>query len=165
MNLYLVRHADALPNGVQGITSDADRPLSDKGLEQVKSLAAAFRRLEIPLQKIVTSPLRRARQTAEELLRGLEPSGLELLECDELAPEGSVKKLARFLRDLDASEVALVGHQPDLSLHAAWLIGGKRAQVEFAKGGAACIACDQPPRRGAGTLLWLITPRWLQLAK
>ena len=47
--------------------------------------------------------------------------------------------------------------------HAAWLIGGKNAKVEFAKAGFAKIVCDDPPRKGTGTLLWLVTPQFLAI--
>jgi phosphohistidine phosphatase SixA len=106
--------------------------------------------------------LLRARQTAEELLRSLQEPGAELLTCDALEPGGSPKKLAKFLRQLDDEHVALVGHEPDLGRYTAWLIGSKRARIEFAKAGIACVACDEPPRRGRGVLLWLLTPAWIR---
>jgi phosphohistidine phosphatase len=157
MNVYLVRHADALAAGTQGILADADRPLSPDGQRQVTQLAAWLKHLHVRLDKVLTSPLVRARQTAEGLTQHLQlpPAALEC--CDYLQPGGPAKKLAKFLRELDSPEVALVGHEPDLSQHAAWLMGSKKARLEFAKGGAACIACDEPPRKGAGILRWLVS--------
>jgi phosphohistidine phosphatase len=161
MNIYLVRHAKALPVDGERITADEDRPLSELGLHQVALLARGFQRLGVPLDTVLTSPLVRARQTAEELVRRLGRTDLEVRECDPLAPGGLAKKLMKFIRTLGSEHAVLVGHQPDLGEHAAYLIGSKKARVAFAKGGAACIACDRPPRKGAGTLLWLITPEWL----
>jgi phosphohistidine phosphatase SixA len=43
----------------------------------------------------------------------------------------------------------------------AWLIGSKEARLEFGKGGIACIRCDGLPQKGAGTLIWLLTSKWL----
>jgi phosphohistidine phosphatase SixA len=56
-----------------------------------------------------------------------------------------------------------VGHQPDLSEYAAWLIGDKKAQVNLAKAGAAFIECEAGPSKGGGVLTWLITPAWCKL--
>jgi phosphohistidine phosphatase len=161
MNLYLVRHADAVPVGAEGIHQDEQRPLSATGKEQVELLAAAFRRLHFPPCQVLSSPLVRARQTAEQLLEHWAIPGLVLSECEALLPGGSSRRLAKFLRQLDTPNVVLVGHEPDLGRHTAWLIGSKRARIEFAKGGAAAVVCDHPPRKGEGTLLWLLTPTWL----
>lgn len=162
MNVYLIRHADALPLGTDGIASDEDRPLSDKGLTQVKWLGDAFRRLGVAFAKIGTSPLLRARQTAEGLARHLDLSDEHLGECAALAPGGAPKKLAKFLLKQDGEHIALVGHEPDLSRHAAWQIGDKKANLILAKAGVACIAFDGAPGKGLGTLLWLVTPAWLK---
>ena len=63
---------------------------------------------------------------------------------------------------LDAgSAVAVVGHAPDLSEWAAWLIGGKKAHIDLAKAGIALIRCPEGPRKGACSLIWLVTPDWL----
>jgi phosphohistidine phosphatase len=161
VNLYIVRHADALPINMQDITSDADRPLSDEGHRQVKRLAAGFKRLDIRPDRVLTSPLRRAREAAQDLVQHLNLTGLEAVHCDHLAPGGSSRKLAKALRQLDVQNVILVGHEPDLGRHTAHFIGSKRARIEFAKGGCACVACDNPPRKGTGALMWLLTPMWL----
>lgn len=161
MNIYLIRHADALPVDMNMVTSDAERPLSDEGRRQATGLAATFKRLDLQLDQVFTSPLKRATQTADELCRGLGVPDLKPTMCESLAPGGSSKKLTKFLRRLSGNHIVLVGHEPDLGIHTAHLIGGKRARIEFAKGGAACVVCDQPPRKGTGVLLWLLTPNWL----
>jgi phosphohistidine phosphatase len=161
MDLYLIRHADALPLGEGGITDDAERPLSPDGRSQAQKLGSGLQRRHVRLELVLTSPLLRARQTAEGMLTSWAEPKPELRLCDELGPGGSPKKLARFLRELGDDAVALVGHQPDLGSHAAWLIGSKKAQVDFGKGGAAYITCAKQPRKGEGTLIWLVTAEWL----
>jgi phosphohistidine phosphatase len=146
---------------MQAITNDADRPLSEVGMRQSVGLATTFKRLDLHLDQVFTSPLKRASQTAGELCRSLGVPDLRPSECDALAPGGSSRKLAKFLRKQSGNHIVLVGHEPDLGIHTAYLIGSKRARIEFAKGGAACIVCDQPPRKGTGVLLWLLTPNWL----
>jgi phosphohistidine phosphatase len=160
MELYLIRHADAQPVGEGGVEDDAERPLTAVGQAQCRVLAASLQRQKVHLDKVVTSPLLRARQTAEGL--SLHWTGtLPTQEvCDELAPDGKRGKLTRFLRKLGAESVAVVGHQPDLGAYLAWLIGGKKAQVELAKAGVACVHFDGKPGKGDGVLTWLITPDW-----
>jgi phosphohistidine phosphatase len=161
MFLYLIRHAEAVPRDPGGSVSDTARPLTPGGHDQARRLGEAFRRLGVPLSHLLTSPLVRSRETAEDFLVAVGRPGLAVTECAELAPGRPSKKLARFLRGLEGEHVAAVGHEPDLGVHAAWLIGSRRAQMEFAKGGAACIHCDGPPRKRTGTLLWLVTPAWV----
>lgn len=160
MDLYIIRHADAQPLGTNGIEDDADRPLTDAGQAQCGPLAAALQRRGVHLDRIVTSPLLRARQTADGLLKHLAPPTPELHTCDHLAPDGKRRKLTRFLAGLGAQSVAIVGHMPDLSIYAGWLIGSKLAHIDIAKAGVACIRFKDAPDKHAGKLLWLVTPEW-----
>jgi len=160
MNFCLIRHADAVPVDPTAKMRDADRPLTEKGLEQCKALAATLKRGGVILGKIVTSPYLRARQTAEELLKFWPEPHPSLLVCDYLIPDSKEKKLNRYLRGLEAETVTLVGHMPDMSAYAGWLIGSKKAQVAFAKAGVGWIECDTGPTKGGGVLTWLLTPDW-----
>lgn len=160
MNFCLIRHGEARPADAASGLEDADRPLTQKGIRQCRDLAVALQRAGVELGKVVTSPLLRARQTAEELLRHWKEPVPELLVCEALAPGGKDKKLNRFLRGLESNTATLVGHMPDLAAYAAWLIGSKKTQVNLAKAGAAYIEADTGPNKGAGTLAWLITPAW-----
>jgi phosphohistidine phosphatase len=161
MELYLIRHADALALGEGGITEDADRPLSPSGIEQARRLGRALREKELRVGVVLTSPLLRARQTAEEMLGAWNSAPPELRICDELAPGGRPKRLARLLRSQGSDAIALVGHQPDLSGHTAWLVGSKKAQIDIVKAGVAFVVCDGRPGKGGGVLEWLLTPDWL----
>jgi phosphohistidine phosphatase len=160
MDLYLIRHADAVPVGEQGVTADSQRPLSRLGLSQVQELTAALSARQVHLDKIVSSPLVRARQTAEWMLKAFPLPPPELLICEELAPGGKRRRLSRYLREQGGDAVALVGHLPDLAELAAWLIGSRNARIDMAKAGAAFVRCDDGPQKGAGSLIWLTTPDW-----
>ena len=163
INLCIIRHAHALPLSSLEIKADEDRPLSDQGRGQVAALGFTLHRLGISFDRIVTSPLVRAVQTAEGLQRLLVGGAANLETSAHLSPGGSPKKLAKLLRRISGdqvAQVALVGHEPDLSSFLAWLIGGKRARIELAKAGMAWVVCDSPPRKGAGRLEWLVTPAW-----
>ena len=161
MDLYLIRHADALALGERGNTDDFERPLSDKGMAQSKQLGTWMQRKGIALDQVFTSPLVRAQQTAEGITRPMSPAP-PLLQCPELAPGEKPKSLAKVLKRWGGERAALVGHLPDLPAFAAWLIGSKRAQIDLAKAGIAYINVADEPCKGGGVLVWLVTPEWLQ---
>ncbi|HZV05508.1 MAG TPA: phosphohistidine phosphatase SixA [Gemmataceae bacterium] len=160
MDLYVIRHADAQPLGEDGIQNDADRPLTKQGLTQCGSLAETLERQGVHLDCIITSPLLRARQTAEGLLEHLAPRKPQLHICDQLAPGGKRKKLTRFLCSFDSPSVAIVGHMPDLGVYLGWLIGSSKAQIDLAKAGVACINFEDELDKGAGALTWMVSPQW-----
>ena len=161
MDLYVIRHADAVALGERNITEDSDRPLSEVGQVQAKAVGGALEAMSIHPGLIVTSPLVRARQTADGILRQLGHQQPAVQQADEVAPGLKPKKLARYLRGLKTESVVVVGHQPDLGEWTAWLIGSKKAHIDLAKAGIALIRCPEGPRKGAGTLVWLVTPDWL----
>jgi phosphohistidine phosphatase len=160
MDIYLIRHADAVPVGQAGLAADEDRFLSEEGKAAVKALAAALQRHHVQFDKIVTSPLVRARQTAEGLMLAWGRSAADLHLGKDLVPGGKRVKLARFLRRLGGKSIALVGHQPDLGDFASWLIGSKKAHIDLAKAGVAYIMSADAPGKGSGSLVWLATPAW-----
>jgi phosphohistidine phosphatase len=160
MDLYLIRHADALPLGEGGILEDAERPLSAVGKGQAKALALALNKRGVQLTRVLTSPALRAKETTEHLISAWPGTGLSLEPCDSLAMGFKPKKLARALAGRTESALALVGHQPDLGEFAAWLIGSRKARVELAKAGVACINCATDICKGGGALEWLVTPLW-----
>ncbi len=166
MLLYLIRHADAVPLGEQGIDRDEDRPLSEAGEKQALAVGAGLARRGITFDRLLASPLLRAQQTARDMVKAWPTtesaaSALQVILCDELVPGAKPKQLARVLRELGGEHVGLVGHMPHLGRFAAWLVGGKGARIDLAKAGVACIECDGPPRKGRGSLVWLVTPEWL----
>lgn len=161
MDLYLIRHAQAVPLGHQGIDNDADRPLTEAGESQARTIAKALRQHGVNLKVIVTSPLHRARQTADAMLKDWPSPAPELLVSDELAFGGKRRKLARFVQDWSAESIALVGHKPDIESLAGWLIGSKKAAISLANAAVACIHCTDEIGKGCGTLSLLISPEWL----
>jgi phosphohistidine phosphatase len=160
MELYLIRHAEALSLAQSDVNADADRPLTEHGHAQTRALAAILQRRGVRLDVLLTSPYLRARQTAQGLLDHGAPPPPELKTCDELLPDARSGKLARALRKLRGESIGLVGHMPDLAAHAGWLIGSKKARIDLEKAGVARISCRDVPDKGCGSLVWLITPEW-----
>ena len=160
MNVYLIRHAEAVPLELSGVNADADRPLTPHGHAQCRALAPALLRRGVVLDLVLSSPYLRCRQTAQGLLDHWNESKPRVEECEYLAPDGKAGKLARELRKLKPASAALVGHMPDLAELTAWLIGSKKTRLDFDKAGVACVSFDDLPDKGTGCLLWLVTPQW-----
>ena len=164
MRLILVRHAIAEDRAVWAERSKDDglRPLTPDGRDRMKRAARGLAALEPKVALLATSPLVRARETAEILARAW--GGLEPVESPLLAPGASPASLSAWLgRQRGADTVALVGHEPDLGEAAAyWLSGGAASFLAFKKGGAALIECAAAPREGGGVLQWFLTPGQLR---
>jgi phosphohistidine phosphatase len=157
MHLYVIRHAEAVPLGEQGIRHDEERPLTPTGEAQAEALSRAFGRLGVRLDALLTSPLVRARQTAERLAT---PSA-SLTECPSLSPGRKKRQVLDRVRETKGEAVGIVGHNPDLSELVGWLVGDKHAGIELDKSGVACVAFDGKASKGGGVLVWLVSPEWV----
>lgn len=161
--LYLVRHAVAAERGSEW-PDDTQRPLTERGISRFKEVVRGLRRLDVEVDEIFTSPLVRARQTAELLASGLEGKPpVKIL--DALSPghtSGSV--MAQLAKVAKRRRVALVGHEPELGELAAYLIGAGRA-LPFKKGGLCRIDVGSLTAKRAGGLVWFLPPGVLRQLK
>ncbi|MFO0930540.1 MAG: phosphohistidine phosphatase SixA [Gemmataceae bacterium] len=164
MRLILIRHGEAAPVGAHGVHDDEERPLTDAGRGQCRAAAAALKRLGVKLDRLLASPLVRARQTAEEVVAGWGDGAPEVEECEALAPGGRKRKVNQKLLQDSVDTVAVVGHNPDLSEMVGWYLGDKAIGIDLDKGGMACIDFDGVPNKGGGTLAWLVGPDWYPVA-
>ena len=155
--IYLIRHGIAEERGDEW-PDDNLRPLTKEGKQRFSATARGFMSIESAPERIVTSPLVRARQTAQ-LLAGAAKPPLSVDVMDELAPEHSPSVVLTHVRKLGANSIALVGHEPDMGYLAAHLLGTKRP-VPFKKGGICRIdvTWDRTPH---GTLVWFFPPKVL----
>ncbi|HEY9870121.1 MAG TPA: phosphohistidine phosphatase SixA [Candidatus Obscuribacterales bacterium] len=160
MELYLVRHGIASQKLGGGVVNDAQRPLTEEGREETRLVALGLKRLGLKPDLIVTSPLVRAHQTAE-IIAEVFGIGQSLKTCDALAPAGTASDLYKFLASFaQASEVFLVGHEPDMGRLAATLLwAGPELDMPFKKSGVCRIDITDVPPTAPGTLKWFITPR------
>lgn len=158
MKLLLVRHAIAVPSGTADIADD-ERPLTGRGRKRFRKAARGLARIVPTPDLLLTSPLLRARETAEIAAAawgGLTPTSEPLL-----AGAAPARVLAALAAHRDKGVVALVGHEPGMSELLAHLIGGTAQRVPFKKGGAALIEMDEG-RPGLGRLTWFLPPRLLR---
>jgi len=159
MRLLIVRHAIAVDRGTPGM-KDADRPLTPEGILRFERAAAGLARVLPRPDALLTSPWKRARQTAEILASAF--GRLKPVDTPALAG-GSFEALARVLGAYpkDAT-VAVVGHEPWLSALLARLIGSSEDErLEFKKGGAALVELDGRIEEG-GKLLAYLPPKLMR---
>jgi phosphohistidine phosphatase len=165
MNLYLMRHGIALPADDPSVSDDRERPLTQKGIKRVRKAARGVRRLKIPFDAVLTSPLVRARQTADIIADAL---GIEarLEEISGLAPESTVEHLMFGLtRYHDREHLLLVGHEPLLSdalSHLLCVRHPSTVNIELKKGSLCRVEVDALPAASPAKLHWLLTPKQLR---
>jgi phosphohistidine phosphatase len=165
MNLYILRHGLAVEQGTAGYANDADRPLTSKGERKLCLIAEAMEELELSFDLILSSPYKRARQTAEIVAEVLKASK-KVEFSPTLEPGGSSKELIELLKSIKPlpEEVMLVGHEPYLSSLISLLISGESGlQVEMRKGGLCKLSVESLKHGRCATLEWLLTPRQLRL--
>ncbi len=158
--LYLIRHGLAEERGAAW-PDDTRRPLTERGMTRLRKEVRALDALGVAFDVVLTSPLIRARQTAEIVASGFEPRPPVVL-VDALAPEGAIAGvIAALEQQAKRSRLALVGHEPGIGELAARLIGARRP-IPFKKGAVCRIDVDRFPPASSGTLRWFVTPKMLR---
>jgi phosphohistidine phosphatase len=164
MELYLIRHGLAGDRDPIKYPNDDDRPLTEKGREKTKAVARCLYQKQLRFDLILTSPLVRARQTAEIVLK----EGL----CDRteefaaLAPDGDLQTWIDWYSNSQYNKedscLALVGHQPDLGNWAELLIWGKsQEKIVLKKAGVVGLFLPEESPFGKSELFLLTSPKWL----
>jgi phosphohistidine phosphatase len=164
LELYLVRHAVAAERGPEYPDDDL-RPLTPDGIERWRRSVTGLRALGVSVDVVLSSPLARARETAEILAAGLKPRP-RVVNADALSPGTRLADVMSLLAaqakaSRGSSRLALVGHEPDLGELAARLLGARGA-VEFKKGAVCRIDVDRAMPGGPGVLRWFLPPRVLR---
>jgi phosphohistidine phosphatase len=158
--LYIVRHAIAAERGPDW-PDDDKRPLTEKGIARFKESVAGLTWLDVVLDEIFTSPLVRAKQTADLLaadISGKPPVKLLPALAPGHASEDVMTQLAKNAR---RRRIAVVGHEPGLGELAAYLLGARRP-LPFRKGGVCRVDLQGLTGKHPGTLTWFVTPKVLR---
>jgi phosphohistidine phosphatase len=163
MDLLIVRHAIAVEPGTAGFT-ESERPLTKEGEERFRDAARGLAEALPRPDAILTSPLVRARQTAEIAAQAW---GKRKPIVDErLASGATPQQMLSCLSDHPGADlVAFFGHEPDCSRLLAHLLGSTHGdRFSFKKGGAALVELGD--RAGAAAqLAWFLPPRILRLVR
>jgi phosphohistidine phosphatase len=164
VNLVVVRHAVAKDREAFARTGadDSERPLTRRGRREFKKGARGIARLVGDVDVLATSPLVRAVETAALLARAL--GGVRAVRRSELEPDASPRGLLAWLGSHGRrATVAVVGHEPHLSLLVATCAAGRASDLlDLDKGGACLLSFEGAPRPGGAKLLWLLTASQLR---
>jgi phosphohistidine phosphatase len=155
MNVFILRHAEAAQQGA----SDADRPLTDKGVKQAKTVGRFCAEHDIKPYLIISSPLLRARDTAQ-IVAGSLKGKVEIKIDDSLRPGMDTERGLALLEKQSVNAVMLVGHEPDLSAFCAALLGAKNEAIHLRKAGLVEIDLTEFKPAG-GTLEFLLPVKFL----
>jgi phosphohistidine phosphatase len=156
MNIYFLRHASAGSHKAN-LAADERRPLDTEGIDQCGSIGRALAAMEVKVDGVVSSPLKRAVQTAELVAREIgyddkiEPS-------DALRPDADYRAFQQLLQShANKDELMVVGHNPSLSEFLSLLIsdGASHHAVELRKGAIAKV----PIGGNSTSLQWCLTPK------
>ncbi len=156
MRLYIIRHATAeARDPMDG--DDPGRRLVEQGRTESRLAAQALARMESRPGLVISSPLRRAVETARPIAAMLD---VPLIEDRLLRPGFDEAAFAAVIdRHGDRTDLALVGHEPDLSELVHYLTG---ARVAMPKGGVARVDVASL-RAGTSELRWLLRPKQIRL--
>lgn len=162
IELYMIRHGLAGERGEYA--NDEERPLTEEGIRKTKRVAKRLHELNIRFDLILTSPLARARQTAEILQ--IYKLGTRMEESQQLAPSGDFNIWLSWLqqwRQTSGDCLAIVGHEPNLGEWAERLIWGEiRHHLIVKKAGVIGLLLPEAESEspvGNSQLFWLAPPK------
>jgi len=162
MELFILRHAEA-GRRIPAQARDAERSLTAQGKEELEDVTRALVRLKIRPDTIITSPLKRTRETATTVAKAL-GSRDKVEVWDELKPEGSRQELFKRLAKMKSeTSVLCVGHEPYLTQTINEVMGHQgMARIVLRKSGLARVSIRTFTPEVEGELRWLLTPRLLK---
>ena len=162
MEIFLLRHGKAEERSYN-IRSDSKRKLTEAGKREITFVAKGIRNLNIDFDFVISSPLVRAKQTAEIILKYV--NSTKLLIWNELKPEIDVEKTIKKLATISpSSSVLLIGHEPHLTTLIGTIISpdSKNLNISLKKGGFVHIKASKEKFGILGSLRSILTPKQLK---
>ena len=159
MRVTLIRHGIA-ESGGSGVP-DAKRALTPEGREKSRYAALGLKQLGVSFDRVLSSPLVRARETADIVVAVCD-SRLEVEIEDFLTPDGYPEESIRWLNRERPESVAFVGHMPHVAALASALLSDDYFEIDFKKAAACCIAFYGNPAAGKGCLEYFLPPSALR---
>ena len=157
MEIYVLRHGIA-EEATRGM-KDADRALTPEGAEKLETVLRRARTVGVEPSIILTSPLRRARETAEIAAKTLRGKST-LVESRALEPDSSPEAVWDDIRVHKAEPaVMIVGHEPLFSAVYSYLLGEPSVAIDVKKGSIGRIDVDRFTGQPHGLLKWLMPPK------
>jgi phosphohistidine phosphatase len=165
MDLYIVRHGIAIDREDPKSPPEAERFLTEEGIERTRQVAKGIAALGVHADLLISSPYVRAKQTAVLFAKALEYSEQKIRQTDNLLPGAEAGALLRELaREKNVSVVFCFGHAPHVDELLAASIGATRQVTSMKKAGVAFVELKRvsPP---SGQLVWLLTPKLVRKVK
>ncbi|HLH00213.1 MAG TPA: phosphohistidine phosphatase SixA [Bryobacteraceae bacterium] len=157
MDIYLLRHGIA-EDGRAG-EPDSERSLTSEGKKKLRNILRVAAESGVRPSLILSSPYKRALQTADIAAEMLKYDG-NLLRTRSLEPSAKPDAAWDEIRvHKDESGILLAGHEPLFSALTAYLLGCPAFQIDFKKGGLVCVEMDGFARAPHGVLKWYLTPK------
>jgi phosphohistidine phosphatase len=157
MEIYILRHGVA--EEPQTGQPDSERPLTPDGRKKLRHVLRMAASAGVTPSLILTSPYKRALQTAQLAAEILQYKS-ELLRTQALEPGSSPKTVWDEIRvHKDESGILLAGHEPLFSRLTAYLLGSPNLLVEFKKGAMVCVEVERFPAEPHGLLRWMLTSK------
>jgi phosphohistidine phosphatase len=163
MDLYVLRHAIAVPRGDESVSRDSERPLTEKGIAKLRRVTRGMRALGLSFDLILTSPYLRALQTAERVAAAV-GARKTLEQTPHLAPDGDPRALMELVRSRSGAtaSVLVVGHEPYLSQLISTLASGEEHTGIAMKKAGLCKLAIRTLRYGrCASIEWLLPPAHL----
>ena len=163
MDIYILRHGKA-EDHIQTISGDQKRKLTEPGKKEIELVAKGIKNLDIEFDYIISSPLIRAKQTADIALKIIKSKRKSLLIWNELKPESEVDSTIKKLKIIKQSaSILLVGHEPHLSTLTSKIISGaEESDIILKKGGLVHLRCSTVRSEFGGSLRSLMTPKQIK---
>lgn len=155
MKLYVMRHGPAEDQASDGL--DGSRALTTAGRERTRQVGKRLSDLGESPRAIVSSPLVRALQTAE-IVYTVAPTEAPVEANSALAPRGPAHDFVRYCASQGRKRLMVVGHEPDLSLLVAQLLG-RALSYGFMK--SMVVALRVPNEGGAASMRFVLDPKTL----
>lgn len=160
MKIFLVRHADAIDNGFAA--SDEYRYITSKGRITTSDTAESLKKKLKSVDKIFTSPLIRAVQTAE-IFAGKLKFGGDVILANELKNESSISSLQNLISEnYKFKKIMLVGHEPKMSILVKAFTGKKEIN-EFGKSSVCFIEYDL--NTDSGKFKWYFDSKKMEFSR
>jgi phosphohistidine phosphatase len=165
MQLYIVRHGIAIDREDPKCPSEAERFLTEEGVEKTKQVAKGIAALGLEVDLMISSPYARAMQTAAIFASALEYPKQKIRRTESLLPGAEPGAFLRELaREKNVSSVFCFGHAPHVDGLLAAAVGAPHHIATMKKAGVALVELKRlsPPN---GQLVWLVTPKLIRKSK
>jgi len=155
MNIFLIRHGKA--EAASQTKKDIDRELTEEGKNIIKRSVGFWKNGIISFDFIITSPFKRAVQTAE-IIAELMNYKNDIIKDSALFPGCNTRSIIELAEVLNGDNIAFVGHQPDMSYHISSLVCNSQLNLKFSPASIAKVSFKGNPNPGKGILEFLLPP-------